>query len=145
MSVCPAETQISLGICPVWSESFLSAWRKLGSLAIHRAHSEDSDQTGQMPRLIWVFAGCTATKLVLSCRGLIFNGYEVYRKTSKNLDTRKNLIILKFDWYGVMHINNADGMANSIDAHQTALLGAVWSGSTLFAQSCLSENLGTLW
>ena len=23
------------------------------------ANSEDSDQTGQMPRLIWVFAGCT--------------------------------------------------------------------------------------
>ena len=43
-------------ICPVWSESLLSAWRKLGSLATHWAHSEDSDQTGRMPRLIWVFA-----------------------------------------------------------------------------------------
>ena len=41
----PAKTQISLGICPVWSESSLSAWRKLGSLATHWAHSEDSDQT----------------------------------------------------------------------------------------------------
>ena len=29
------------------------------SLAILRAHSEDSDQTGQMPRLICVFAGHT--------------------------------------------------------------------------------------
>ena len=28
--------------------------------------SEDSDQTGWMPRLIWVFAGCTLTLLVLS-------------------------------------------------------------------------------
>ena len=36
-------------------QSSLSAWRKLGSLATHWAHSEDSDQTGQMPRLIWVF------------------------------------------------------------------------------------------
>ena len=26
--VCPAKTQISLGICPVWSESSLSAWKK---------------------------------------------------------------------------------------------------------------------
>ena len=51
-----AKTQISLGIRPVWSESLLSAWRKLGSLATHCAHSEDSDQTGWMPRLIWVFA-----------------------------------------------------------------------------------------
>ena len=25
--VCPAKTQISLGICPVWPESLLSAWR----------------------------------------------------------------------------------------------------------------------
>ena len=69
MTVRPAKTQISLGIRPVWSESSLSAWRKLGSLATHRAHSEDSDQTGQMPRLIWVFAGRTLTLLVLSCRG----------------------------------------------------------------------------
>ena len=57
--VRPAKTQISLGIRPVWSESSLSAWRKLRSLATHWAHSEDSDQTGWMPRLIWVFAGRT--------------------------------------------------------------------------------------
>ena len=57
MIMCPAKTQISLRICPVWSESMLSARRKLGSLATHWAHSEDSNQTGQMPRLIWIFAG----------------------------------------------------------------------------------------
>ena len=51
MTVRPAKTQI----CPGWPESLLSAWRKLGSLATHWAHSEDSDQTGRMPRLIWVF------------------------------------------------------------------------------------------
>ena len=33
------------------------------------ADSEDSDQTGQMPTLIWVLAGRTFTLLVLSCRG----------------------------------------------------------------------------
>ena len=57
MAVRPAKTQISLGIRPVWSESSLSAWRIIGSLDTHWAHSEDSDQTGRMPRLIWVFAG----------------------------------------------------------------------------------------
>ena len=67
--VRPAKTQISLGIRPVWSESSLSAWRKLGSLATHWAHSEDSNQSGLMPRLIWVFAGRKVTFLVLSCRG----------------------------------------------------------------------------
>ena len=35
--------------CPVWSESSLSAWKKLGSLATHWAHNEDSGQTGRMP------------------------------------------------------------------------------------------------
>ena len=35
VTVRPAKTQISLGIRPVWSESSLSAWRKLGPLATH--------------------------------------------------------------------------------------------------------------
>ena len=59
MAWAPSETQISLSIHLIWSESLLSAWRKIGSLATHWAHSEDSDQTGRMPRLIWVFAGRT--------------------------------------------------------------------------------------
>ena len=43
-----------------------------------------------------------------------------------------------------MSPNDADGMANSVDPDQTAPLGAVWSGSALFAQGYLSENLGSL-
>ena len=35
-------------------------------------------------------------------------------------------------------------MANSVDPDQTAPLGAVWSGSALFAQTYQSENLGSL-
>ena len=50
-------------------QSSLSAWRKLGSLATHWAHSEDSDQSGRMPRLIRVFAGHTVILLVLSWGG----------------------------------------------------------------------------
>ena len=69
VSVRPAKTQISLCIRPIWSKSSLSTWRKLGSIATHWAHSEDSYQTGWMPRLIWVFAGRTLTLLVLSCCG----------------------------------------------------------------------------
>ena len=46
--VRPAKTQISLGIRPAWSESSLSALRKLGSLDTRWAHSEDSDQTGRI-------------------------------------------------------------------------------------------------
>ena len=54
-----AKTQVSLGIRPVWSEFSLSAWRKLWPLATHWAHMKDSDETGRMPTLIWVFAGRT--------------------------------------------------------------------------------------
>ena len=45
-------------------------------------------------------------------------------------------------YHKVMSPNDADGMANSADPDQTAPLGAVWSGSALFAQACLSKNLG---
>ena len=48
----PTKTQLTLGIRPVWSESSLFAWRKLGSLATHWAHSEDSDQTGHFVGLV---------------------------------------------------------------------------------------------
>ena len=62
-------TQISLGIRPVWSESSLcTQWVAKDPSFLH-ADSENSDQTGRTPRLIWVFAGCTVTLLVLSCRG----------------------------------------------------------------------------
>ena len=67
----PAKTQTSLGIRPVWSESSLSAWRKFRSLAIHWVHSEDSDQTGRMPRLIWGFAGHTCHFVGFVMRRLI--------------------------------------------------------------------------
>ena len=59
MTVRPAKTQISLGIRPVWSESSLcTQWVAKGPSFLH-ADSEDTDQTGRMPRLIWVFAGRT--------------------------------------------------------------------------------------
>ena len=47
-------------------------------------------------------------------------------------------------YHRVMCPKGADGMANSVDPDQTAPLGAVWSGSALFAQTYLSENLGSL-
>ena len=48
--------------------------------ATHWAHSEDSDQTGLMPRLIWVFAWRTLILLVLSYRG----SYYLIWHTIKN-------------------------------------------------------------
>ena len=47
--VRPAKTQISLGIRPVWPESSLSAWRKLGSLATHWAQAKTLIRLGGCP------------------------------------------------------------------------------------------------
>ena len=57
--LCAQRRLRSVWVSTQSDQSSLSAWRKLGSLATHWAHSEDSDLTGRMPRLIWVFAGGT--------------------------------------------------------------------------------------
>ena len=104
--VRPAKTQISLGIRPVWSESSLSAWRMLGSLATHWAHSEDSDQTGQMPRLIWVFAGRTIILLVLSWGGsyLGSNKLKSNHCAVKRLQKEINRTEQFSGWVSILHI-----------------------------------------
>ena len=72
MTMRSAKTQISLGICPVWSESSLyTQWVAKGPSFLH-ADSKDSNQTGQMPRLIWVFAGRTCHFVHFVMRQLIF-------------------------------------------------------------------------
>ena len=72
--MCAQLRLVSLCNHLVWSESC----RNLGSLATHSAHSEDSDQTGQMPRLIWVFAGPIVILLVLSWGGSDVNGRKTW-------------------------------------------------------------------
>ena len=47
--VCQVKTQISLGIRPVWSESSLSAWRKLGSLATRWVQAKTLIRLGRCP------------------------------------------------------------------------------------------------
>ena len=58
------KTPTSLDINLTWAESSLSL-----ILNYHWAHSDDSDLTEQMTRLIWVFAGCPLILLILSCQG----------------------------------------------------------------------------
>ena len=65
MTVRPLKAQVSLGIRPVWSESSLCAqWVAKDPSFVH-AVCEDSDQTGRMPRLVWVFAGLTCHFIVV--------------------------------------------------------------------------------
>ena len=56
--VC-AQRRLTSARGPVWSESSLSAWRNIGSLATHSAHSDDSDQPGH-------FVGFAMSRLI--CR-----------------------------------------------------------------------------
>ena len=121
MSVRPAKTQISLGIRPVWSESSLCAqWVAKDPRFLH-ADSEDSDQTGQMPRLICVFAGRTHTLLVLSCRGsllfiasafLFFSFFFLLKNTLKR---------------GIMHHNQTRWADLSLRWAHTLFVGFVMS------------------
>ena len=82
MAVCPAKTQISLGIRPVWTESSLcTQWVAKDPSFLH-ADSEDSDQTRQMPSLNWGFARRTVILLALSCHGsIIFFRHLRYHET----------------------------------------------------------------
>ena len=66
MTASPAKTQISLGICPVWSESSLCTQLVAKDPSFLHADSEDSNQTGGMPRLICIFAGCPVILLIFS-------------------------------------------------------------------------------
>ena len=177
-SVRPAKTQISLGIRPVWSESSLCAQWVDQDLSFLHANREDSDQTGQPPRLIRAFAGRTCHLLVLSWGGSFWKtmvkAYQIwkiltpqncctcnfpriwkrwfmihYRKFPKYSDTQNiwcnhSKIWTMWLYHRVMSPNDAYRMANSVDPDQTAPLGAVWSGSALFAQAYLSKNLGSL-
>ena len=60
ITCAPAKTQISLGIHPVWSQSLLcTQWAAKDPRLLH-ADGKDSDQTGQMTRLIWIFTGRTS-------------------------------------------------------------------------------------
>ena len=161
-----AKTLVRLGGCPGWSGSSLGAHAILLVLSCGGSYCECEQ------RRIWRdFAWAVTVHLCHKCPFLMprlkyiyhfalrftFCGEPTvlhvqllgYRKNPKISDTRKFIvIILKVEQDGVsfkvMHPKDAAGIANSVDPDQTAPLGVVWSGSVLFAQICLSENLGTI-
>ena len=97
-------------ICPVWSESSLSAWWKVGSLATHKVHSKDSDP--RIPRLIWVFAGRTDHFVGFVMLRLIF-----WIQFSPNMFI---INITKFSWRLDWHSTRRTVMA---DSHSKTLTG----------------------
>ena len=89
-------------LCAQWKlrstqsdQSLCYPWRNTGLLTTYWAHSEDSDQedsdqTGWMPKLSWVFAGAHVILLVLLCSGWYWTMslFAQYRKNPKNSDTQ---------------------------------------------------------
>ena len=65
----PYDKTNKVAVHPVWSESSMCAQWVARDPSFFHADSEDSDQTGPMPRLVWVFAGCTVILLALSWGG----------------------------------------------------------------------------
>ena len=149
VSVRPAKTQISLGIHPVWSESSPSAWRNLGSLATHWVHSEDSGRTGQMPRLIWDFAGRTLfgwfchvvvqflplAYLIKKFHSPVWDWPYTYCQVAVGLLWQRGLT--KFDWQGVGAWQNQQ---NGLCA-QWKLRSAWVSAQSDQRLHCLSKNV----
>ena len=80
--VCPTQTQISLRIRTVWSESSLSAWMSFAYLTIQYLSCEDSDQAGECAELIWI-----------SLRK------HAYLNILKNFTTKKGKFSDKKIWY----------------------------------------------
>ena len=75
---------------------------------------------------------------------IIFYGKFPKYSDTQNICCNHSKVWTIWLYHRVMSPNNADGMANSVDSDQTAPREAVWSGSALFAQAYLSENLGSL-
>ena len=76
--VRPVKTQIGLGIRQVWSESSLCAQWVAKDPSFLQADSEDTDQTGRMPRLIWVFAGRTCHFVGCVTMRIIYCSEHIY-------------------------------------------------------------------
>ena len=77
-------------IRPVWSESSLcTQWVAKDPSFLH-VDSENSDQAGWMPRLIWVFAGRTGHFVGFVMRQLIFihhSNYSILHNESEQILT----------------------------------------------------------
>ena len=119
--VRPAKTQISLGQRPVWSESSLCAQWIVKDPSILHVDSEDSDQTGHPPKLIWVFAGCT----------FHFVGFVVLRLNWK-------AYLIKFKT--MIQVFGETGLGKPCSPRSDWS----WSGSTLFATPPASFGCITL-
>ena len=76
MAVSSVNTQISLGICPVWSESLLCAQYVAKDPSFLHVDSEDSDQSGWTPDWPESSLGAHAILFVLSWGGSFISFFQ---------------------------------------------------------------------
>ena len=86
----------------------------------------------------------TASGLMLKLHSIYEYRNDLKFSDTQNICCNHSKVWTMWLYHRLMSPNDADGKANSVDPDQTAPLGAVWSGSALFAQAYLSENLGSL-
>ena len=119
VTVRPAETQISLGIHAVWSESLLSAWRKLGPLATHGTHSEDQADLS----LCWGdshFVGFVMSWLKCNIRGQ--QHYSIIYKDNAMTQSAKTIKKHFSAWILFFHVQYSCIMYSSMYISLTAFV-----------------------
>ena len=127
---CTAKALIRLSRCPCWSESSLGTH----SLCWFCHVAAHINMTSEKPSE--VFGNCGVLPKQIQWK---------YYWDTQNICSNHPKILTRWLYHWVMRPKDVEGMANSVDPDQTAPLGAVWSGSKLFAQTYLSENLRTSW
>ena len=98
MTVHPAKTHISLGVCPVWTESLLCAqWVAKDPRSLH-PDSEDSDQTGGWPGWSESWLGAPTILLVLSWGDSFLDAIWIVKPHYSNL----RIMIASFEIFMAM-------------------------------------------
>ena len=146
MGVRPAKTQISLGIRPVWSESSLCAHWVAKDPSFLYADSEDSDQTGRMPRLIclrWVHSHIVdfvTSRLI--CFFFLFKdcgpwylAYE-HNANGNSVSGSKLDLINKLKNGASIRVANTNG-----DFYVTSIQNAIQVGSEVCAQALMHISI----
>ena len=135
------------------------AWWPSWSCDPHPANKLLFPRTMEAPHEIWLWLAqrqwfCKRRSLKMVDGLWMDNGPWLYYKLTNEPKGSGELKILTYRchyrkiwtmWFyrAVMHLKVADRMANNTDPDQTAPSGTIsmWSGSTLFAQTCLSQKL----
>ena len=111
MTVCPAKTQISLGIRPVWSESSLCAQWVAKDLNFLHADSEDwSDWVDAQANLSFLRADSHFVGFVM--RWLNFQEQSIHKSTGCEVITIKILKIQTAEKFAVIILKLEQGGVN---------------------------------